>query len=170
MNSKIATNLRKWFSLLAAVLLYYLVHEGSHLLVACIYGTFQGIKFMGLGVQIVADTAAMTNLQLAIFCVVGSIAALAVGEILLLLTAQIVSVKNKYVKAIGYYTTLVLLLADPIYLSVLYRFVGGGDMNGILLFGIPEPAVQLIYGAVGVCNLFLLARCVYPKYKKAFVE
>ena len=75
---------------------------------------------------------------------------------------------SKVLKAVGYYATIALLLLDPLYLTVLYRFVGGGDMNGILLFGLPEIVVVLVYGAVGVVNIGIIVKYIYPAYKKAF--
>ena len=41
MKDKIETNIRKWISLIVAVLIYYVIHEGSHLLVALSYGVFK---------------------------------------------------------------------------------------------------------------------------------
>ena len=67
-----------------------------------------------------------------------------------------------------YYATIALLLVDPLYLSLLYRLFGGGDMNGIVLFGLPELAVQLLYGAVGAVNLLVLVKYVHPLYKRSF--
>ena len=61
-----------------------------------------------------------------------------------------------------------MLLVDPIYLSVLCGFFGGGDMNGIILFGIPEVAARLAYAVIGVINIFVFIKCVYPKYKANF--
>ena len=74
------------------------------------------------------------------------------------------------IKAICYYTTLALLLIDPLYLTIIYKLVGGGDMNGILLFGIQEEVVQLIYGIIVLINILLIIKKIYPVYKKSFRE
>lgn len=168
MRNKMIQNIRKWFALILAILLYYLIHEGSHVLAALLYGVFERVKILGLGVQVVAKVELLTDLQTAIFCIVGSIATLLAAYLLLLLMPKITAHKSKLLRAIGYYTTLAFLLLDPIYLSVLYRFVGGGDMNGVLLLGIPEVIIQLIYGAIALLNLFLIIRRVYPAYKESF--
>lgn len=170
MKERMSSNSRKWFGLICAILLYYVIHEGSHVIVAMIYGVFEKIKILGLGVQVVAKTELLTNFQTAIFCVVGSISTLLVSYLLVIFTKKIVESKNKILKAICYYTTLAFMLLDPIYLTILYKFVGGGDMNGILLFGIPEIAVQLIYGLIAIINIFLIIKKVYPLYKKSFSE
>ena len=41
--------MRQYVGIFAAVLAYYIVHEGAHLLTALYYGVFKGINFMGLG-------------------------------------------------------------------------------------------------------------------------
>lgn len=168
MGEKTIQNVRKWFALICAIFLYYLIHEGSHVIVALLYGVFDQIKILGVGVQVVAKVELLTALQTAIFCVVGSIATLLTAYFLVLFLPQITACKSKIFRAIGYYTTLAFLLLDPIYLSFLYSFVGGGDMNGILLFGIPEAVIQLIYGAIALLNIFLIVRKVYPAYKESF--
>lgn len=162
------TNLRKWLSLLSAILTYYVIHEGAHVLVACLMGAFETVRFLGVGVQVVINDTLLTPTQLAIFCLVGSAAALAAGWIFAGVSGRITQSRSKYLKALGFYATLVLLFADPIYLSVLYRFVGGGDMNGILLFGVPEIAVQAMYGLTGLCNLLWFLKKILPAYKAAF--
>lgn len=168
MKERLTTNSRKWLSVLAAALLYYVVHEGAHLLVALCCGTFDRINFMGIGVQIAARTELMTPMQTAVFCVVGSIASL-IGAYVLVWAAKFITKSgSKVIKAMGYYATIALLLLDPLYLTVLYRFVGGGDMNGILLFCLPEIVVVLVYGAVGVVNIGIIVKYIYPAYKKAF--
>lgn len=167
-KEKISTNLRKWLSIIIAIIMYYIIHEGAHIVVALLYGVLEKVKFLGLGVQIVAEIENLSHFQTAIFCIIGSVSTLVVAYILVSLTNIIVKSKSKVFKAICYYATLALLLLDPLYLSVIYKFVGGGDMNGILLLGIPELVIQIIFGSIAVMNIFLIIKKVYPKYKEGF--
>ena len=169
-KERTTSNLRKWLSLIIAIFLYYVIHEGSHVIVALLYGAFEKIRILGLGVQVVANTEFLTNFQLAIFCIVGSTSTLLVAYLLVLFTKKIVESKNKLFKAICYYTTLTLLLLDPLYLTIVYKFVGCGDMNGILLFGVPEIVIQIIFGIIAIINILLVVKMVYPEYKKSFNE
>lgn len=170
MKERISNNSRKWLSLIIAILLYYIIHEGSHVIIAMLYGVFEKIRILGLGVQVVTNTELLSDFQIAIFCVVGSISTLLVAYLLVLFTKRIVESKNKIIKAICFYTTLAFLLLDPLYLTIVYKFVGGGDMNGILLFGIPEIVVQIIFGIIAIINVFLIIKKIYPAYKKSFSE
>lgn len=164
------TNLRKWVSLIIAIILYYIVHEGSHIIVAMLYGAFDGIRFLGLGVQVEAKVEILSRLQIVFFCAIGSISTLLVAYLLVLFTNKIVKVNNKMVRAIFYYTTLVFLLLDPLYLSIVYKFVGGGDMNGILLLGFSDFYIQIFFGVILVINIILIIKKIYPTYKDSFSE
>lgn len=166
------TILRKIVCLCAAVVLYYIIHEGGHLFVALITGTFQEIRIVawGMGVEIVADTSAMSNFELFIGSAAGVICTTIVGYTLVFTRKNIQKVKNKFVRSFAYYGTLILLLLDPLYLSVLYRFVGGGDMNGILLSGVPEIALNIFFAALLVVNLFVVIKVILPSYKQSFME
>lgn len=162
------SNMRKWLALAAAIALYYLVHEGAHCLAAGMFGAFVGVRWLGPGVQTVVNESLLSDLQLAVFCLAGSLATLTVGYLLYWQTSRICRLKSKLIKAVGYYGTIVLLLADPLYLAVLYKCFGGGDMNGIILFGCPELLIQLVYLLIGLVNMVLIKR-IYPMYKRAFI-
>lgn len=163
-----SSNLRKWLGVIITTICYYVVHEGSHLLVALILGVFQKVRFMALGVQVVINTSGMSNLQLAVFNIAGSVGTFFTAYVLVLLRGHILLFHSKLLKAACYYTTLGLLLIDSIYLSILCGFFGGGDMNGIILFGIPEIVVRLMYALLGIINTFVLIKYVYPVYKQNF--
>jgi hypothetical protein len=62
-----------------------------------------------------------------------------------------------------------MLLIDPLYLSILCGFFGGGDMNGIKLL-VPEVVARIVYGLILIGNTFVFVKIVLPKYKLAFAE
>lgn len=164
------SNLRKWLGIVVTIICYYAVHEGAHLLVALALGVFRGIRFMGLGMQILIEVHGMSNIQLAIFNIIGSAATLIAGYILVLSKHSILLNHKKLLKASCYYATLGLLIIDPLYLSALCGFFGGGDMNGIILFGVPEIAVRLVYAVILAINVFVCSKLVYPAYKQSFAK
>ena len=160
---------RQYVGLLSAVIAYYLLHEGAHLLYALSIGAFKQVNLMGLGMQIDIYAEKMTQTQLGVFCLLGSVATLLMAYILIALTDKIRSISSKAVKACLYYITIAMLLIDPLYLSVLCGFFGGGDMNGIKLL-VPEATVRIIYGLVLMVNVFVFVKVVLPKYKLAFAD
>lgn len=154
--------------MIIAVLFYYVVHEGTHIIIALIYGVFEKIKILGLGMQVVINKELLTDIQIGIFCISSTIATIIVSYILILLMHKIIKTKSKLFKAICYHVTIAFLLIDPLYLAIIYRLFGGGDMNGILLFKIPEIIIQTIFGIIFIINMLLIFKKVYPTYKKDF--
>ena len=154
--------------LFSAVLMYYIIHEGAHLIYALSVGAFRQINFMGLGVQIGIYEEQMSNLQLGIFCLSGAAATMVTAYVLTLTASQICKADSKIFKACLYYITIAMLLIDPLYLSILCGFFGGGDMNGIALL-FPEWAARIFFGAMLVIHCLLFWRTVLPKYKRAFM-
>ena len=165
MNKRI----RQYIGIFAAVIAYYIIHEGAHLVAALHYGTFKGINFMGLGMQIDVYADRMTDNQLGIFCLVGAISTFLFGWLLIALARKICNAESKVFKSMMWYITLAILMIDPLYLSVLCGFFGGGDMNGIkLLF--PEITARIIFAVIGIVHGIIIGKHLLPEYKKAFQQ
>ena len=161
--------MRQYIGLFSAIAAYYVIHEGAHFLYAWAVGAFRQINFIGLGMQIDVYAQRMSDAQMGIFCLAGSAATLIAAYALVFLADQICKVSSKVFKACMYYITIAMLMIDPLYLSILCGFFGGGDMNGISLL-VPEPAARLAYGILLALNGILFAKVVLPKYTMAFRE
>lgn len=160
---------RQLVGIFAAIVAYYLIHEGAHLLYALLTGVFKQIRLMGLGVQIDVYAEHMTNMQLGIFCLVGALATFSVGYLLAALARSICHAKSKLLRAVLYYITIAFLVLDPLYLSVLCGFFGGGDMNGIALL-CPEWAARVIFGVLLLVNGLVFWKRVLPVYQRSFSQ
>lgn len=158
---------RQYIGILAAVMAYYIVHEGAHLLAALFMGAFKEVKFMGLGIQIDVFRDRMTDTQLGLFCLAGAVATFLTGWILVLLCRKICAMESKVLKAVFWYVTIALLVLDPLYLSVLCGFFGGGDMNGIRLL-MPEVVARILFAIIGVIHIMVIWKYLLPKYKESF--
>ena len=161
--------IRQYLGLLSAVLVYYLVHEGAHLIYALSIGVFRQINFMGVGIQVDVHAQQMSNFQMGIFCLAGAVATTLAAYVLTLAAPQICKSSSKVFKACMYYITLILLLLDPLYLSVLCGFFGGGDMNGIALL-FPEAAARILFAVLLLAHGLVFWKVILPKYKRAFSE
>ena len=160
-------SLRNYTALLIAILGYFLFHEGAHWVYAICIGSFKQINFIAIGVQIDIYRELMSDVQLGIFCLVAPIATLAIGYILLAFTNRFILFQSVLLRAVAYYFTLIFLLIDPLYLSVLSFFVGGGDMNGISLI-MPEMVVRVVSGIIAAINIFIVLKVIVPKYRQAY--
>jgi len=158
---------RQYIGILAAAAAYYSVHEGAHLLCAVLLGAFKQIRFMGIGMQIDVYAERMTDGQMALFCVAGASATLFAGIMLAALAGKISRIKSKLLRAVMYYITIAFLLLDPLYLSILCGFFGGGDMNGIRLI-FPEWAVRIAFAGLLIINGWIFWKRVLPVYKESF--
>ena len=165
MNKRI----RQYLGILAAVFTYYLIHEGAHLLMALHWGVFRQVNFLGLGIQIDVFTESMTDTQLGLFCLSGVLATTFFGWILVFLSKPVCKAKSKVFRAVMWYISLTLLLLDPLYLSILCGFFGGGDMNGIALI-LPELPVRIAFGIFGIVHGFVIWKYLLPRYTKSFQE
>jgi len=166
-----SSNARKWLAVLVTIVGFYVVHEGAHLMLALVFHVYQGIHlyaFGMLGVQVLIDATALSARQLAVFGVAGSVASLLVAYLLVFMRKPLLTLQSKPAKAIGYYLTVGFLMLDPVNQAVISAFVGGGDVNGIMLFGIPAAAVRLVFSGVGAVNLVICAKVIYPAYKQSF--
>ena len=159
--------IRQYIGILAALVVYYVIHEGAHLVMALIQGVFKEVKFMGLGMQIDVFRDRMTDTQLGWFCLAGAVATFLTGWILVLMCRKFCAMESKVLKAAFWYVTIALLVLDPLYLSVLCGFFGGGDMNGIRLL-MPEVAARIIFAVVGVIHVMVIWKYLLPKYKESF--
>lgn len=163
MNKK----LRQYLGLLSAVIAYYLIHEGAHLLYALASGVFKEIHVMGLGIQIDVHAQRMTDSQLGIFCLVGAAATFLTAWGLVLTAPWICRWKSRVGRAIVYDITLAMLFADPVYLGLLAPFVGGGDLNGIAYL-VPRPMAQGIFIGLLLLHGFIFWKILLPQYQKSF--
>ncbi len=159
--------IRQYIGILAALVVYYVIHEGAHLVVAMIQGVFKEVKFMGLGIQIDVLRDCMTDTQLGLFCLAGAVATFLTGWILVLMCRKICAMESKVLKAAFWYVTIALLVLDPLYLSVLCGFFGGGDMNGIRLL-MPEVVARILFAIIGVIHVVVIWKYLLPKYKESF--
>lgn len=167
MRKTMSKRARQYIGILAAVIAYYLVHEGAHLLYALSTGVFRQVNFMGLGVQVDVFRERMTDTQLGIFCLVGALATFCIAYLLTALAKKISTIRSKLLRAILYYITIALLLIDPLYLSILCGLFGGGDMNGIALL-LPEWAARIGFGALLIVNGLVFWKLVLPVYSRSF--
>lgn len=167
MNEKMSKRTRQYAGILAAMLCYYIVHEGAHCAAALCMGVFRRVNLMGLGVQVDVFRERMTDGQLGLFCLAGAIATLVAAGLLVLAAPGICRAASKVFRACAYYTTMAFLLVDPLYLSVLCGLFGGGDMNGIALL-CPEPVARAGFGALLLINAGIFMRLVLPQYRASF--
>ena len=93
-------SMRQYIGLFSAIIAYYVIHEGAHLVYALCIGVFRQINIIGLGMQIDVYAEQMTSEQLGIFCLLGSIATTIAAYVLVLLADKIMNISSKVFKVV----------------------------------------------------------------------
>ena len=172
MERKLEKSVKQWLGVFIAIVSYYIIHEGTHLLLALILGVFEKIRFVGIwGIQIVTTEGSLNGINLALFSGLSSIVTISIGYILAF-HPSIYKIKNKNILIAIYYITLCFLLLDPLYMSILSKFIGGGgDLNGIIT-GLKTSDIpfRIIFGIILIINILLFKNKVCTKYNRIFKE
>lgn len=156
---------KKYLYFLLAGITYLVIHEGVHVVLANIFGVFEGIKVLPIGVEVeITQPLTIGGIRLALFSWLSSITTIVIGYVLLFLTPKILKLKSQQIKNYIYYVTFVFLLLDPVYISILSFFVGG-DINGITLgLNLSYTVIRGIYFIVAAFNGYLVYKRLYPAY------
>lgn len=72
---------RQCIGILFAIVAYYIIHEGAHLVMALMFHAFKKINFMWLGIQVDVYRDRLTDIQLGVFCIAGATATLIVPDV-----------------------------------------------------------------------------------------
>lgn len=165
---------KQYFCALIAIVTYYLVHEGAHLLYALWHGALKHINLMPLGVQVDIYHDRLSDIQFAHFCMSGALATIFAAWIL---TIHSTVLAKWFGKKLGYfspflltcclYTTIALLLCDPLYLSVLHFVMGDGDMKGIQMM-MPQYVVSVGFALLFILHFIIIKKLLLPRYNEAF--
>ena len=133
------------------------------------HNIFQGIRFNGIGVEVlITQPLTIDGLKLACFSGLSSLITIGIGYIIYSLTPFILSAKSNVIKSYLYYVALVFLFLDPLYISV-FSFFLGGDINGISQgLGIPYMMVRIVYFVILALNALIVVKKLYPKYTESF--
>ena len=60
MGRELEKSVKQWLGVFIAIVSYYIIHEGTHLLLALILGVFEKIRFVGIwGIQIVTTEGSL---------------------------------------------------------------------------------------------------------------
>lgn len=156
---------RRYLYFLFAGITYLIIHEGIHIILAQIFGIYEGIRILPLGVEVeIIQPLTIGGFKLATFSGLSSVVTVLIGYILFVISPKILKLNNQPAKNYIYYVTFVLLLLDPVYISLLSFFVGG-DINGIALgLNLSFMTIRGVYFIIAAFNTYLVYKKLYPAY------
>ena len=95
MKGQLEKSMKKWLGVFLAIISYYIVHEGIHLLLALMFGVFEKVRFVGIwGIQIVTTEGSLNGVNLALFSGLSSMVTVLIGYILVF-NSSIYKINNK---------------------------------------------------------------------------
>ncbi len=158
--------MRRILSIALAVILFAAIHEGLHALVAAPLGEYQAFRIRPIGFEVLFRTpvAERQGLKWAAISGVANAGTIALGLLLVALRRTLAGIANRLVRGTAYWLCLLLLLGDPLNLSV-GPFIYGGDALGIAAgLQVPVWTIQALGLALFVVNRELAAQLLLPSF------
>jgi hypothetical protein len=157
---------KRIFFLLLAVIVFAVIHEGLHALIAIPFGEYRNIlvKPYGLEVIFVTPPEERSGIQWFFISGVSNIATVLLGYILLSQHERIARMSSGFFRSWGYWQMIIFLLADPLNLSI-GPFLYGGDALGIQLgLGVNIYIIQSVFLIVLLVNRELIVQWLLPTF------
>jgi hypothetical protein len=157
---------KKFLTFFVAFVIFAFIHEGSHALIAAIYGEFTDFLVHPYGFEVIFKTPTIQRqgIQWGFISGVSNVLTVLLGYLLLLFVKPVARMRNAFLSAVGYWLIMMFLLLDPLNLSI-GPFLYGGDIGGIVTgFGINQYIVQAIFFIVFIINRELVAQVLLPAY------
>lgn len=158
--------MKKILILAVAVLIFLLLHEGAHMVVAHAFGEYDSIQLHPYGVEVIFKTPLQQRAGVKWGFISGSanLLTLLLGYLLLLSRKTAAALKNYFWRGLLYYLTFLFLLIDPFNLSI-GPFIYGGDIGGITKgFGLNRFLIQGIFLLIILVNRELIIRKLFPAF------
>jgi hypothetical protein len=165
-QTKRVLSMRKYSTLILAVIIVALIHEGSHALIASLYGEYETFLIHPYGLEVVFQTpvAEREGIKWGLISGTSNVVTISLGYLLFLLRSKIARSQSQFIIATGYWLTILLLLVDAFNLSI-GPFIYGGDVKGIAIgFGISQHLIQVVFLAILLLNRGLIASRLLPEY------
>lgn len=159
--------MRGWLVFLLAVVIFLAVHEGMHVGMAVLYNEYAALRIhYGVFPEVLYKTPVneRAGVHWGFISGTSNLVTVLIGYLLLLMGERITRLRRWFFKQLFFYLTVILLLADPLNLSM-GPLIYGGDALGIAVgFGVSRYVIQVISLAVLLVNRELIAQKLFPMH------
>ena len=160
------TSSKRYSALLAAVIIFAFVHEGIHALFAMVFAEYRSFRIHPYGLEVIYNTAVAERegIKWGFISGMSNVSTLFFGYCLFLFRAKAGLLQSRFLRNLGYWTTLLLMLGDPFNLSI-GPILYGGDIGGLVVgFGINKYLLQGVFFMILLFNRELIAQGLLPVY------
>jgi len=143
-----------------------IIHESMHAFIALLFREYNGFIFRIIGFEVLFKTSASEREGMKWLFISGSASfvTLFLGYILFTVRDKIAIIKRLYLKAIIYWSTIILMLSDALNLSI-GSFIYGGDINGVTTaLHVNQYTIQAIFFIIFLLNRELVAQKFLPVF------
>lgn len=158
--------MKKYLTLILALIVFAIIHEGLHIVIAYIYGEYAGFHVKPFGLEVIFTTPVeeRSGLRWGFISGVSNIATVILGYIVFPFINRFQKHPNDYIRSFYYWLIIFFLLLDPINISI-GPLIYSGDANGIAVgFGVNRCLVQSIFFILFILNRELAAQKIIPAY------
>jgi len=158
--------LKKYLVLLTAIAIFAFVHEGIHALVASVFDEYQSMRVHPYGLEIVykSPVAEREGIKWGFISGMSNVSTLFLGYCLFLLGAKTGSLRSRFLRNLGFWTTILFMLGDPFNLSI-GPLIYGGDVGGLAVgFGINKYLLQGLFFIILIFSRELIAQRFLPVF------
>jgi hypothetical protein len=158
--------MRRWAAFIFAIVIFFLLHEGAHAMMAALFGEFQAFHIRPIGFEVTFNTPveARSGIRWTLISGTSNLLTILLGYALLAGSRRIARLQNMLLKGSLYYLTLVSLLVDPFNLSIGPFFYGGDAIGMAVGLGINRLAIQAVFFCLLLVNREIIARRLLPAY------
>lgn len=161
--------MRRFLTLVVAVLVYALVHEGSHALVATAFGESAAFHVRPFGLEAEYATSVPDRAGPAWGFISGTanVVTVILGYALFAMRRRLAQSRRPFLMPTLHGLTIFFMLGDPLNLW-LGPFIYGGDIGGLTVgFGVGRYPIQLLFFLIFLANREMIAQRLLPEYGAA---
>jgi hypothetical protein len=158
--------MRKYLTFILAIIIFAIIHEGTHALIAMAFEEYQAFQVHPYGLEVIFKTpvAEREGIKWGFISGMSNVITLLLGYLMFFFRVKIAHLRSSFLCASGYWLIVLFLLLDALNLSI-GPFIYGGDIGGIVVgFGINQYLVQIVFFVIFLLNRELIAQKLLPVY------
>ncbi len=158
--------MKKYLTLILAVIIFAIIHEGTHAIIAMAFEEYQTFQVHPYGLEVIFKTPVTERkgIKWGFISGMSNVVTLLFGYLMFSLRAKITRLQSSSLSALGYWLIILFLLLDPLNLSI-GPFLYGGDIGGIVVgFSINQYLIQIIFFVIFLLNREIIAQELLPAY------
>lgn len=158
--------MRKYLYLFLSLIIFAIIHEGTHALIAVAFDEYKTFVIHPYGLEVIFKTpvAEREDIKWGFISGMSNWATLLLGYLLFLFRTKMKTLQNPIINDLAYWMIVIFMLTDAFNLSI-GPLIYGGDINGIVEgFGINRYVIQSIFFIIFLSNREIIVQKLFPLY------